>query len=89
MKHIQLCLFLFLTYQFSFSQCTTNATNFGNSTDVDYEVFGDVSVTLNTNNTVSLDLGSNFITAAGPDVRAYLVNSNGLTDSELKTLTTL
>ena len=43
-----------------------------------------MSITLNTNNTVTLNLGSNFSTAAGPDVRAYLINSEGKPTSELK-----
>lgn len=84
MKKPLLFLLLLFTYQVSISQCVTNATNFGNNTVGAYEVTGDITVTLNANNTVSLDLGSNFQTAAGPDVRAFLVNSNGLSDTDLK-----
>lgn len=84
MKQIILSLFLLFIYQFSTAQCEVNATNFGNSTDGSYDVSGDVTVTLNANNSVSLDLGPNFMTANGPDVRVYLVNSNGMTDAELK-----
>lgn len=66
------------------AQCVEMATQFGNNTNVPmYNIAGDVSVTLNTDNTVTLDLGSNFMTAAGPDIRAYLVNANGLSDSAL------
>ena len=85
MKKLLLSIILFFVYQFSIAQCVALATNFGNNTVVSYEVTGDVTVTLNTNNTVSLDLGSNFMTAAGPDVRVYLVNSNGMSDTALKT----
>tara|TARA_R110002049_G_scaffold127617_1_gene284430 strand:- start:2175 stop:2909 length:735 start_codon:yes stop_codon:yes gene_type:complete len=85
MKKFLLSFLLVFAYQLSTSQCATNATNFGNSNNVAYEVTGDVTVTLNTDNTVSLDLGSNFMTANGPDVRAFLVNSNGMSDAALKT----
>lgn len=79
-------LLLLLTFSFYVgnTQCTTIATNFGNNTNPNYEVTGNVSVTLNSNNTVTLDLGSTFMTAPGPDVRAYLVNSNGLSNSQLQ-----
>lgn len=67
------------------AQCSESASNFGNNTSSSsYNVSGDVAVTLNTNNTVTLNLGSNFSTAAGPDVRAYLVSSEGKSISELK-----
>ena len=66
------------------AQCTQNAFGFGNSTNVpSYDVSGNVSVTLNTNNTVTLNLASNFMTANGPDVRAYLVKSNGASNTTL------
>ncbi|WP_248724111.1 DM13 domain-containing protein [Seonamhaeicola sp. ML3] len=84
MKNILLVLILFSAYQISYSQCSTTATNFGNNTVGSYEVTGDVTVTYNANNTVTLDLGSNFMTASGPDIRAYLINSNGLSDSALQ-----
>ena len=68
----------------TYSQCTENGTNFGNNTATpSYNISGDVSVTLNTNNTVTLDLASNFSTASGPDVRVYLIDSNGMTDAEV------
>ena len=67
------------------AQCTISGTNFGNNTSTpSYNVSGDISVTLNANNTITLDLGTNFTTAAGPDVRAYLVNSEGKSTSELR-----
>jgi len=83
---LHLLLFLILCiHTSSYSQCTENATNFGNNTTVPrYNISGDVSVTLNTNNTVSLHLASNFSTAAGPDIRAYLVNSNGMSNTEIR-----
>lgn len=66
------------------AQCTEAATDFGNNTNISsYNVSGDVSVTLNANNTVTLDLASNFMTAAGPDIRAYFVKSNGMSDAAL------
>ena len=66
------------------AQCTEAATDFGNNTNISsYNISGDVSVTLNVNNTVTLDLADNFMTAAGPDIRAYFVKSNGLSDAAL------
>ncbi|WP_298530668.1 T9SS type A sorting domain-containing protein [uncultured Algibacter sp.] len=84
MKKTILSLLLFTIYNFGAAQCTTNASNFGNNTVEAYEISGDVSVTLNSNNTITLDLGSNFETGGGPDIRAYLVNSDGLSDNDLK-----
>jgi hypothetical protein len=81
-KKILVLLPLFFQ-QIIISQCATNATNFGNNTVGAYEVTGDVTITLNTDNTVTLDLGSNFQTASGPDIRAFLVNSNGLSNNDL------
>lgn len=83
---------ILLSLLFTFSiinlnaQCSENLTGFGNNPgNASYNVSGDVSVTLNTDNTITLNLGSNFSTAAGPDVRAYLVDSNGISDSVLAT----
>ena len=68
------------------AQCIENLTGFGNNPDdASYNITGDVSVTLNANNTITLNLGSNFSTLEGPDVRAYLVDSNGVSDSVLAT----
>ena len=85
MKKILLTLFFaFSLMQFN-AQCSENATNFGNNTSTaSYNIVGDVSITLNNNNMVTLNLGSNFSTAAGPDVRAYFVNSEGKTNEEIR-----
>jgi hypothetical protein len=82
-------ILLFLLFAFSFiqlnAQCSENAINFGNNTSTAaYNILGDVSITLNNNNTVTLNLESNFSTASGPDVRAYFVNSEGKTNEEIK-----
>lgn len=67
------------------SQCTTSATGFGNNTSIPmYNVQGTIQVTLNTNNTVTVNLSSNFTTAAGPDVRIFLVDRGSLTNNQLK-----
>lgn len=69
------------------AQCTENATNFGNNTSTtSYNISGSVSVTLNTNNTVAINFGSNFRTASGPDVRLYLIKSEGKSISQLKSV---
>ncbi len=85
MKKLLLFLSLVLFFQQTYSQCVESVTNFGNNTNPSYEVTGDVTVTLNANDTFTLDLGANFNTAAGPDVRAFIVKSNGLSDAILQT----
>ena len=78
-----LVLFAFISSQ-NYSQCEETVANFGNNSSVPaYTVSGDVTVTLNSNNTISLDLGSNFMTASGPDIRAFLVNSKGASNETL------
>ena len=83
MKKILLILALILLQQTTSGQCTVNVTNFGNNTVSGYQINGSVGLTLNTNNTITLNLGSNFSTASGPDVRAYLVKSNGASNATL------
>ncbi len=66
------------------AQCLEDVGDFGNNNSIPmYNVTGTVEVTLNTDGTVTLDLGSDFMTAAGPDIRAFLVNSGGLSDGQL------
>lgn len=78
MKTILSALLLFFLSNTSRSQCTENAFAFGNNERTpSYNISGDVSVTLNTDNTITIDLAANFSTAYGPDVRAYLINSEG------------
>jgi Secretion system C-terminal sorting domain/Electron transfer DM13 len=80
-----LLLFTFGLSQFAYTQCTTSTTGFGNNTSVPmYNVQGTVQVVLNTNNTVTVNLMSNFATAAGPDVRIFLVDRGTLTNAQLK-----
>ncbi|KAA1244105.1 DM13 domain-containing protein [Aquimarina sp. RZ0] len=86
MKKITISSLILLFFQLSIhAQCTENATSFGNNDRIpDYNVSGDVSITLNApGQGITLDLGGNFATASGPDIRAFLVNSNGLSDTEL------
>ncbi|RMZ50481.1 T9SS C-terminal target domain-containing protein [Flavobacteriaceae bacterium PRS1] len=85
MKKSLLFLSLSLFFQQTYSQCIESVTNFGNNTVPAYQITGDVTVTLNANDTFTLDLGANFNTASGPDVRAYIVKSNGLSDVMLQT----
>ena len=77
---------LFIT-NLSNAQCNETVSSFGNNSSTpSYNIIGDVTVTLNTKEqTIKLDLGSNFRTATGPDVRAYLVKSNGKSNSQLAT----
>ena len=85
-KIITLSLFCVFSALKSNAQCTSSGTTFGNNTSVPmYNVTGMVSVVLNTNNTVTLNLGSTFATATGPDVRAFLVDRGTLTNTQLRT----
>lgn len=80
-----LLLFSIGISQYVNSQCNTTVTGFGNNTSVPmYNVQGMVEVVLNTNNTVTVNLLSNFATAAGPDVRIFLVDRGTLTNTQLK-----
>lgn len=85
----QLLLFAFLSFTFfqTNAQCSENASNFGNNTRIrSYNVSGNINVVLNSNNTVTLNFASNYRTASGPDVRLYLINSNGRSNTQLKNL---
>ena len=85
-KIITLSLFCVFSVLKSNAQCTSNGNSFGNNTSVAmYNVTGMVSVVLNTNSTVTLNLGSTFATASGPDVRAFLVDRGTLTNAQLRT----
>lgn len=82
---ILLTLFVFGSMPFANAQCTATSTGFGNNTSVPiYNVQGTVQVVLNTNNSVSVNLMSNFSTAAGPDVRIFLVDRGNLTNAQLR-----
>ena len=85
-KIITLAAFCVFSILKSNAQCNSNGTTFGNNTSVPmYNVTGMVSVVLNTNNTITLNLGSTFATASGPDVRAFLVDRGTLTNTQLRT----
>jgi hypothetical protein len=87
MKTLLLSAFLSLTFLQLNAQCTENVGSFGNNTSTQsYNISGDISVILNTNNSVSVNFENNFSTASGPDVRLYLVNSEGKSVSELKSI---
>lgn len=86
MKKITFLLVLTFGFgQLLHSQCTTSATGFGNNTSItSYNIQGSVQVILNANNTVTVNLLSNFSTASGPDVRVFLVDRGTLTDAQLR-----
>ncbi len=67
------------------AQCIETVSGFGNNTNIaSYNIQGDVDVSLSENgDTITLDLGENFMTASGPDIRAFFVNSGGLSDVQL------
>ena len=84
-KLLYLAAFFAAFFQLTNAQCVENVSGFNNNTSIPmYNISGDVNVTVNPDNTVTLDLGDNFMTADGPDVRAYLVKSNGASDATLK-----
>ena len=67
------------------AQCTESAFGFGNNINIgSYNVTGEVTVTLNLDDTVTINLGSDFSVAAGPDVRLFFINSDGASDSEIR-----
>lgn len=85
MKTLLLSVLFSITFFQLSAQCSEQATNFGNNTGTpSYNVSGNISVTLNTNNTVTINFASNYSTASGPDVRLYLIKSKGKTISQLK-----
>ena len=86
MKKITFLLLITITLsQFINSQCNKSATGFGNNTSTAmYNVLGNVNVVLNSSTSVSVNLASNFSTAAGPDVRIFLVDRGTLTNTQLK-----
>jgi hypothetical protein len=84
-KKILLYVFGLLCFASAKAQCTANGTGFGNNTSIpSYNVSGMVSVVLNDNNSIAVNLGSNFSTASGPDVRVFLVDRGTLTDAQLR-----
>lgn len=84
MKNIYFIFLLFVVTK-SNAQCTTTANSFGNNTSITmYNVTGTVQVKLENATSVSIILGSNFATAAGPDVKVFLVNKGNLTNAQLK-----
>ncbi|MEM0543763.1 MAG: DM13 domain-containing protein [Flavobacterium sp.] len=84
-KKILLCVFGLLSFAMGKAQCTANGTGFGNNPSIpSYNVSGMVSVVLNDNNTITVNLGSNFSTASGPDVRVFLVDRGTLTNAQLR-----
>jgi Secretion system C-terminal sorting domain/Electron transfer DM13 len=69
------------------AQCSRIAASFGNNTGTPtYNITGGVEVVLNSNNTLTLNLANDFMTASGPDVRAYLVNPETRTTAMLKAI---
>ena len=86
MKTLLLSVLLSFTFLQINAQCVENATNFNNATTRNYEVKGDISLTLNTNNTITVNFASNYSTAWGPDVRLYLIKSEGRSKQELQAL---
>ncbi len=80
--------FIALSGMIASAQCTKTATGFGNQTSPGYDIKGTVEVILNTNNTISVKLGTNFTTAGGPDVRIFLLDKGTLTKTQLQNRTT-
>ncbi|WP_397445243.1 DM13 domain-containing protein [Polaribacter sp. R77954] len=82
-------LLLFLTFSFTITiinaQCSKSIGEFGNNVKdpPSYNISGDVSISLIAKNEVLLELAENFSTEPGPDVRVFLVDSDGKTKAEL------
>jgi hypothetical protein len=87
MKTLLLTALFSISFFNNYGQCTENATNFGNNTSTtSYNVSGDINVMLNTHNSITINFASNYSTASGPDVRLYLIKSEGRSVAELKSL---
>lgn len=70
------------------AQCDQTVVDFGNNNSIpDYNIAGDVTLLLNEDSSLTLNLADNFMTAAGPDIRAFLVNSNGASTQTLASST--
>ena len=66
------------------AQCSQDVTGFGNNAIIpSYNISGEVHVVLNNDDTITVNLESDFSTADGPDVRIYFLNSNGASDTAL------
>lgn len=85
MKNITTLLFSTFLSTIAIAQCNETVSDFGNNSQIPaYNIEGDVTITLNEDTeSLTLDLAENFMTAAGPDIRAFFVNSNGLSDAQL------
>jgi len=84
-KILPLLIITIATLQINAQMCTEAVTSFGNNINIpQYNISGDVEVVLNNNDTVTLNLASNYSTASGPDVRAYLIDSNGASDATIR-----
>ncbi len=85
MKKITYLVVLLVTSFVLEAQCIQSGSGFGNNTSTtSYNVQGSVDVVLNTNNSVTLNTGTNFSTASGPDVKVFLVDRGTLTNTQLK-----
>lgn len=79
--------FLFISFYIQ-AQCDQSVIDFGNNNSIPaYNIDGDVTIILNEDRSLTLNLGSNFMTAAGPDIRAFMVNSNGASTQTLSSST--
>ncbi|TXD54043.1 MULTISPECIES: DM13 domain-containing protein [unclassified Polaribacter] len=85
MKKLLLILLLAFISINIHGQCTETLGEFGNNVKdaPSYNISGDVSISLTSKNQITLSLEENFSTEPGPDVRAFLVSSNGKTKEEL------
>ncbi|NJM79217.1 MAG: T9SS type A sorting domain-containing protein [Flavobacterium sp.] len=85
MKKISYLVLLFIIPFIANAQCNQSGFGFGNNNSTPmYNIQGTVEVVLNTNNSVTLNTGSNFSTASGPDVKVFLVDRGTLTNAQLK-----
>lgn len=83
-KSLLILLFGFFTINIHW-QCTESLGEFGNNVkdSPSYNISGNVSISLTSEKQVILELSDNFSVELGPDVRAFLVASNGKTKEEL------
>jgi hypothetical protein len=86
MKKNLIALLLTFSSVYLHAKCADSLGGFGNNPEnASYNIASNVAVVLNANNTISLNLANNYSARSEPDVRALLVDSNGISDSVLAT----
>jgi hypothetical protein len=86
MKKFIIALLFTFSSVYLHAKCAESLGGFENNPEnASYNITGDAAVVLNANNTITLNLISNYSARSKPDVRAFLVDSDEISDSVLAT----